>query len=60
MNEMNTPEAIYTRILAKDIKIEKGIISLIHLLQDHTDDDFLLEIKEIVNKLAKRFIDSLI
>jgi len=56
MNEMNTPEAIYTRILAKDIKIEKGIFSLIHLLQDQADDDFLVEIKEIINKLAKRFI----
>jgi tetratricopeptide (TPR) repeat protein len=57
MNEMNTPEVVYTKILNKDIKIEKGIISLIGLLQEYDNDDFLYEIKEVIDRLAKKFIE---
>lgn len=58
MNETNTPEAIYTSILAKDIKIKNGIISLIHLLRELENDDLLIEAKEITTKLATKFKET--
>jgi Leucine-rich repeat (LRR) protein len=54
---MNTPEAIYRKILNQDIKIEKGIISLIEFLQKYDNDDSIYEIKEILIKLSKNYIN---
>jgi hypothetical protein len=51
MNKLDTPDAIYRRIINKGITIESGLDLLISLLQENDNNDFFFRCKGIIEKI---------